>query len=98
MNVFENFDSPRIEREPIPTIPSKVLVRGLGGAGDGGLIVDKNGARILYERMCETGGAWNLEGQLWRMAQEEDQSGYYSIAPPHYMIDWIKVPVSAYEQ
>ncbi|MDE0298610.1 MAG: hypothetical protein OXN17_08265 [Candidatus Poribacteria bacterium] len=96
LDVFENFDVPRLEREPIPNVASKVLVRGLGGAGDGGLVMNKEGARILYDRMCETGGGWNLEGQLWRMAQEEDQSGFYSVAPPHYMIKWIDVPLSAY--
>ena len=80
------------KREPLPNVASKVLVRGLGGAGDGGLILDNNGARILYERMCETGGVRNLEGELWQMAQEEDQSGFYSITPPHYMIDRIRVP------
>ncbi len=94
LDVFELFDCPRVEREPMPNIASKVVVRGLGGAGDGGLILDNKGARILFDRMCETGGQWNLEGQLWQMAQEEDQSGFYSIVPPHYMIDWIKVPGS----
>lgn len=98
LEVFDKFDCPRIEREPVWRCASKVLVRGLGGAGDGGLVVNNEGARIVYERLCETGGLWNLEGQLWRMAQAEDQSGFYSIAPSRYMIDWIQVPLSAYEQ
>ena len=98
LDVFEKFDMPRIEREPVGRCASKVLVRGLGGAGDAGLIVNNEGARILYEHMCETGAAWNLEGELWRLAQAEDQSGFYSIAPSRYMIDFIRVPLSAYEQ
>lgn len=98
LDVFENFDVPRVERVPISYIASKVLVRGLGGAGDAGLIVTNKGARILYERMCATGGAGNLEGQLWQMAQTEDQTGFYSVVPPRYMIDWIKVPLSEYQE
>lgn len=76
LDVFEFFDCPRVEREPLLNVASKVLVRGLGGAGDGGLILDSNGARILYERMCETGGGRNLEGELWQMAQEEISQGF----------------------
>lgn len=94
LDVFDLLDSPRIEREPLPSVPSKVLVRGLSGCGDRALILDNNGGRILYERMCETGGGWNVEGQLWRMAQEEDQSGFYSIASPGFLIGWTNVPDS----
>lgn len=94
LDVFDLLDSPRIEREPLESVPSKVLVRGLGGCGDRALILDNNGGRILYERMCETGGSWNVEGQLWRMAQEEDQSGFYSIAPHGFFIGWTNVPDS----
>ena len=95
LDVWDLLDCPRVEREPIGSIASKVVVRGLSGAGDAGFILNNEGARILYERMCETGGAWNMEGQIWRMAQEEDQSGFYSVAPPRYMIDIIPVSSSA---
>ena len=98
LDVFDKFGVPRIEREPVERDASGVLARGLGGAGDGGLIVNNKGAHILYEHMCETGAAWNLEGELWRIAQAEDQSGFYSIIPSRYMIDFIRVPLSAYEQ
>lgn len=92
LDVFDGLDSPRIEREPLPDVPSQVLVRGLSGCGDRALILNSSGARILYQRMCETAGAWNLEGQLWRMAQEADQSGFYSIAVPGFFIEWTQVP------
>ena len=39
---------PRVERAPIDGSPASILARGLGGAGDGGLVVNNNGARILY--------------------------------------------------
>ena len=97
LNVFDNFHHPKVERQHIPSIPSKVLVRGLSGLGDGGLIVNAGGAQVVYEEMCRANGRKNLEHVMWYMAQDSNQAGFYSISVPSYMIHWMRCPASVHE-
>lgn len=77
---------PLTMRDPIPNNP--YVCQGLAGYGDGALIVNPPGAAAIYNKMCETGGSLNLEGQLWEMSQQPPQPGHYSLVKNHTICSW----------
>lgn len=98
LHPWETPNEPFVNRTPIDTEHpiGRLVAHGLRGSGDAALIINRHGAQILYERMCITGGSHSLEGQLWLMAQEPDQSGFYSVLNPQ-LLGGIHIPSTIME-
>ena len=94
LHPWETPNEPLVERHAIDTddVYGSRIARGLRGSGDVALVLNKTGAAILFERMCVTGGSHSLEGQLWFMAKEPDQTGFYSILESNPIIAGIYLP------
>ncbi len=88
---WTRFEHPYATPHPITVdwgCVNALIGRGLGGLGDAALLLNSEGASILYNLMCKTGGEHNLEGQLWTLSQRDitDQVGFYSIIPERYFV------------
>ena len=92
LDVRNRIDLQKEQRHPVPGIFTDILVRGLAGAGDAGFLLNSEGAAVLYHQMCRTGGRWNLEGQLWHIANHDDQSGFYATLHSGYWLRRLHIP------
>lgn len=69
-----------------------ILVRGLSGIGDAGLILNRQGAQIIFDKLCQQAGDNNVETIIGNLAHEDDQTGFYSISKKDFVMTTFTIP------